>query len=595
MDSKNRRVAPQTRDSGDREKLASGDSAAPKPKATSAKGARALPPIVQEHRKDAPDSWAELQDKLAASAGLSVLLVDGRQPPALVISNNNSICHAFQSSLDYVGLCDPYCGDAHRRALSAGETVQYKCHAGLQCFTMPAPLGGDPRLVTIGGRAFVSGADYRNLVERFRAGELNDLLDSEPFDNVVFADAERLDLLAQRLEKAVRSFNEPPASELSVIEASVEPESETPVSAEQIDLQQEVDRLRVELKRRAQLADSLQNFLERISSSEPDKTYRAILEHSRELLKAERASLWVFDENTNEIILKAAVGFASAGSEVAPKRIGEGISGNVLESGKALVVGDLEVEGFTPAPAERKYQTKSFISYPLTITGRKIGVLNVADKSSQQKFDEVDLSLLQIIGPQVAVALERAGWQERATQFQLMSITDPLTGLLNRRYLEERLADELNRSQRYNYATSCLMIDIDDFKSYNDNNGHQAGDVALKITAHALKSALRSADVACRYGGEEFCILLPQTTLNEAGVIAERMRQRVADKDYPFGKSQPHGNVTISIGVSTFAKHIDTAEKIVAAADRALYSAKTQGKNRIEFYLENVSNSPALQ
>src|SRR6185369_2020564 len=133
------------------------------------------------------------------------------------------------------------------------------------------------------------------------------------------------------------------------------------------------------------------------------------------------------------------------------------------------------------------------------------------------------------------------------------------------RYLEERLTDELNRSERYNYSMSCLMIDIDDFKSYNDRNGHQAGDVALKITAHALKSALRSADVACRYGGEEFCILLPQTTLSEAGVIAERMRLRVAEKVYPFGKSQPMGNVTISIGVSTFARHIDTAEKIIAA------------------------------
>ena len=94
------------------------------------------PHIVQEHPEDAPAGWAAVQDKLAATAGLSVLLVDGRQPPALVASNNNSICHAFQSSLEYVSLCDPYCGDAHRRALSAGSAVQYKCHAGLQCFTM---------------------------------------------------------------------------------------------------------------------------------------------------------------------------------------------------------------------------------------------------------------------------------------------------------------------------------------------------------------------------------------------------------------------------------------------------------------------------
>jgi diguanylate cyclase (GGDEF)-like protein len=199
--------------------------------------------------------------------------------------------------------------------------------------------------------------------------------------------------------------------------------------------------------------------------------------------------------------------------------------------------------------------------------------------------------LLEIIGPQIAVALERAEWQERATQFQLMSITDPLTGLLNRRYLEERLTEELNRSKRYSYSMSCLMIDIDDFKKYNDRNGHQAGDVALKITAHSLKAVLRSADIACRYGGEEFCILLPQTSVTEAGVIAERMRQKVTETDYPYGKSQPMGTVSISIGISTFARHIDTAESVIAAADRALYNAKRQGKNRIEFYVDNLTST----
>jgi diguanylate cyclase (GGDEF)-like protein len=554
-----------------------------------------LPPIVQEHPEDAPAGWVAVQQKLAAAAGLSVLLVDGRQPPALVASNNNSICHAFQSSMEYVALCDPYCGDAHRRALSAGSAVNYKCHAGLQCFTMPVQIGGEQNLAAIGGRAFVNAEDYRNLVDRFRAGELNDLLASEPFDNVIFAEPQRLDQLSERLQRAIRNFN---AASAGPTAAVTETEETIPVSvavgAKAItvegspDLQGEVDRLRSELDHRSQLAESLQRFLERISSREPEKTYKAILKHSMELLSAERASLWVFDEDSNEISLKAAVGFAVSNAEVIPSRMGEGISGGVLASGKALVVGDLERAGLTAAPAERNYRTKSFISYPITMRGRKIGVLNVADKAGDARFDDVDLSLLEILGPQIAVALESAEWHERATQFQLMSITDPLTGLLNRRYLEERLSDELSRSERYNYSMSCLMIDIDDFKSYNDRNGHQAGDVALKITAHALKAALRSADVACRYGGEEFCIVLPQTSLSEAGVIAERMRQRVAEKEYPFGKSQPLGNVTVSIGISTLGKYIDTGEKVIAAADRALYSAKAQGKNRIEFYADNL-------
>jgi diguanylate cyclase (GGDEF)-like protein len=359
----------------------------------------------------------------------------------------------------------------------------------------------------------------------------------------------------------------------------------------QPDLQREVDRLRGELEYRSHLAESLQRFLERISSADPDKTYEAILSHSQELLNAERASVMGFDEGANEIILKAAAGLAADKSEIGPVRLGEGIAGRVLEIGHPLVVANLETAGLAPAPAERNYKTTSFISFPITIGGRKIGVLNATDKAGGGIFNDVDLSLLEIVGPQIAVALERAELQERATQFQLISITDPLTGLLNRRYLEERLTEELNRSKRNNHPVSCLMIDIDDFKKYNDLNGHQAGDVALKITAHCLKSALRSADIACRYGGEEFCILLPQTTVSEAGVIAERMRQRVAETEYPHGKSQPLGSMSISIGISTFARHIDTAESVIEAADRALYSAKSHGKNRIEFYVDNLTGA----
>ena len=625
------------------------------------------PTIPQEHPETAPAGWVDVQEELAESLNLSALLVDGRQPPALAVSNNNSICRAFQSSPAYVRLCDPYCGDAHRRAVSAGSVIQYKCHAGLQCFTMPVKIGRNKDLAVIGGRAFLSVSDYRALVDRFRAGELNDLLSRQPFDNVIFAESQTLEQLSQRLDRATRRFAESEESPKSNVQSSTSAiegsqrfesnrevvevesatdfespgapaddsnlnmsleslreflagmtespeiaapnesgiESETATSERPLadaggsepaapvastpDLQIEIDRLRGELEYRTHLAQSLQSFLERISSTDPEKTYNLILTHSRELLQAERASLWVFDDGSNEIILRAAAGFVDAQKDVGRLRIGEGISGRVLESGQPLIVDNLLAAGLTPAGAERNYKTKSFISYPITMSGRKIGVLNVTDKIGGLAFDAVDLGLLDVIGPQIAVALERAEWQERATQFQLMSITDPLTGLLNRRYLEERLTEELNRSKRYNYPMSCLMIDIDDFKSYNDRNGHQAGDVALKITAHSLKAALRSADIACRYGGEEFCILLPQTSLSEAGVIAERMRQRVTETDYPFGKGQPRGTVSISIGISTFGKNIDTPDSVIAAADRALYNAKHLGKNRIEFYVDSLT------
>jgi diguanylate cyclase (GGDEF)-like protein len=476
--------------------------------------------------------------------------------------------------------------------MSTETVTYYKCHAGLQCFTMPIQIGDQRDLAVIGGRAFVTGAEYRVMAERLLTGDLKDLLGSEPLSNVIFAEPAKLDRLVETLQTSARQITEkgppqrderPRTGSTKTGAAAQTPEISTPAKTS-TDLQREIDQLRGELEYRSQFAESLRHFLERISSTDPQKTYNAILTNSKELLLAERASLLVVDEKANELVLKAGVGIKSKISEVGRIRAGEGVAGAVLESGKALVVENIEKTDVVPAPAERAYKTKSFISYPIRIGGRTIGVLNVTDKSSGEKYDDIDLSLLEIIGPQVALALERAEWQQRATEFQLMSITDPLTGLLNRRYLQERMNEEVNRSRRYDYPMSFLMIDIDDFKSYNDLNGHQAGDQALQITAHCLKVALRSADVACRYGGEEFGVLLPQTPLTEATAIAERMKQRVAETDYPHGKSQPTGGVTISIGISTFNKHVDSPDRIIAAADRALYNAKRKGKNRIELY-----------
>ena len=549
-------------------------------------------PDSMEDREKAPEGWPDTQDGLAATTGLSVLLVDGPQPPAVVVSNNNSICGALQSSPTHKKLCDPYCGVAHRKAVEAGTTVEYKCHAGLQCFVMPVEIAGKGNLAVIGGRAFVRSLDYQKLIERFRTGDLQSIASDHLFRNIIFSERQRVRDLADVAERTARRFR--PADHVPVVKPQVEKALAATASALETvqvpqtkangSLELEVERLRSELEYRNRFADSLQHFLERISSNDPTQTYQSIISNSKDLLRSERASILVLDESANELILKAAIGLATDPSTVSHMRLGEGVSGEVMESGKALMVDDVELSAVTPAPAERLYKTKSFISYPIMIAGRKIGVLNVTDKSEGGKFDDVDLSLLEIIGPQVALALERAEWQERATEFQLMSITDPLTALPNRRYLEERLTEELNRSKRYDYPMSFLMIDIDDFKAYNDNNGHQAGDLALQITAHCLKAALRSADVASRYGGEEFCILLPQTSITEAGVIADRIRHRVATTHFPHGKSQPLGRVTASIGVAAYSEIVNSSEMVIAAADRALYQAKAMGKDRIEFY-----------
>lgn len=531
---------------------------------------------VEDSRQTLPD-WTEVQAKLAGTSGLSLLLVDGVQPPALVVSNNNSICRAIQTSPEHAALCAPYCGDAFRRAQEAGTVTEYRCHAGLHCFAAPVQIGEKRDLAVIGGRAFLEIADYKKAIERLREGDLRELFTEETFENVIFGTAGRLAELASAVERKARDCN-------VVTPATFRIESPREALWEVPDLKREVARLRNQVEHQSKFASSLEYFFERISAAEPQETYVAVLMNSSDLLQAERASLLVYDEATKQLTVKAAVGIPADLADVSSMRLGEGISGEALESRRPFMVEDIAAAGLTPAPAERLYKTNSFISYPITIGARRIGVLNVTDKSGGGSYGEVDLSLLEIVVPQVALALERAEWQEKATQFQLMSITDPLTGLPNRRYLEERLSEEVNRSRRYDQPLSFLMIDIDDFKHYNDRNGHQAGDLALQLAAQELKGTLRSADVASRYGGEEFSVLLPQTSLPEAGVIAERMRERIERTQFPHAKSQPLGAVTISVGVSTFTMTVDTAEQIIFAADRALYEAKSKGKNKISFY-----------
>jgi len=536
--------------------------------------------ILQETPEHAPSGWREVQESVAEASSISLLLVDGQQPPALIVTNNNSICNALQSSPGHVKLCDPYCGEAHARAIDAGTITHYRCHAGLQCFAMPIEIDKTRDLAVIGGRAFVRSSDYRDLVERFRSGDLQKLASEEVFQNVIFVDESALDHAALRLTKAASQFVEQPLQQPPVSETNVQ-EAAVPAT---VDREPRATGLRAspESDRAAGLADSIRRFAELIDASDPIQTYKSIVARSADLMHAERSSLLLFDESANQLTVTAARGIPARLSEVAPVSVGEGIAGAVLRENRPLVATVDELG--RASLAERRYKTKSFISYPITIGERRLGVLNLADKAGGGAYDLHDLTVIDLVAPQIALALERAAWQQRANQFQLMSITDPLTGLHNRRYLEARLAEELSRSKRYNYPLSFMMIDIDDFKLYNDLNGHQAGDRALEITAQSLRAALRKVDVASRYGGEEFSILLPQTSLEEAGVIADRIRRKIMGTSFPHGKTQPLGRVTVSIGLSTFSPSLDSAEGIVRAADRALYHAKSHGKNRAYAY-----------
>jgi diguanylate cyclase (GGDEF)-like protein len=167
--------------------------------------------------------------------------------------------------------------------------------------------------------------------------------------------------------------------------------------------------------------------------------------------------------------------------------------------------------------------------------------------------------------------------RERESQAELerLSITDALTGLYNRRHLMGTLTSEVQRSRRLRRPFSVLLADVDSFKAYNDTHGHQAGDAALGKLADILRQTTRGVDCVARYGGEEFFVMLLETTVATAGIVAERIRARVAAEEFPGGK------VTISIGVAECPGHGDTPDALIASADAALYQAKDEGRDRV--------------
>jgi diguanylate cyclase (GGDEF)-like protein/putative nucleotidyltransferase with HDIG domain len=230
-----------------------------------------------------------------------------------------------------------------------------------------------------------------------------------------------------------------------------------------------------------------------------------------------------------------------------------------------------------------KQGISSVVYLPLSVADRIIGTLVLASRKPNA-YSRSQIRLLEKVALQIAAPIENAQLYARAEQ---KSRIDELTGLYNRRHFEERLKEEIARHSRHDDSFSIFMVDLDNFKTYNDVYGHPAGDSLLGQIGTIIKRCVRDADQAFRYGGDEFVVILPQTAKGDAYVVAERVRQQIADE-----MEKKSVTVTCSIGLASYPADGVIAGELVAGADSALYYAKWTGGNRTYFSSKAASEPP---
>jgi diguanylate cyclase (GGDEF)-like protein len=231
------------------------------------------------------------------------------------------------------------------------------------------------------------------------------------------------------------------------------------------------------------------------------------------------------------------------------------------------------------------------LSVPMLHRSELLGVLNF-ERPQKADFGQDDIEFFTAVADQAAMAVLNARLHEQTVA---LSVTDPLTGVPNRRHLFSQLEAEINRANRFGTQLSMVMIDIDHFKHLNDTAGHSAGDDALRQVCAILKRNVRKVDTLARYGGEEFVVVLPQVPKAEAVEVAEKLRLAVEETLFEYGKTQPAGKVTISVGVSNLPVDATEQARLIDAADSSLYASKRGGRNKVTAYAAGMEMHPGRE
>ena len=296
----------------------------------------------------------------------------------------------------------------------------------------------------------------------------------------------------------------------------------------------------------------------------------------KDLLKIEDFCFMLMDEKDNELKMwKASSDTYECAKDVTFKA-GEGISGIVFQTGEPILINNVNNEERFLSYKGKIPDIGSFLSVPLKLSDNKvIGVLNI-QKREMNAFRENDKTLFRAVAQDIAHTIERSRRYEKA---QKEAMFDDLTALYTRRYFLESCSHEYSKVERYKKNFSIIIADIDYFKYFNDTYGHAMGDEILKKLSSTLKANVRQGDVVCRYGGEEFAILLPGIDKDGATIIAEKLRS-VVEREL-IKETRDSKVVTITAGVATYPEDGKTVEQIILSADKYLYLGKESGRNKV--------------
>ena len=315
------------------------------------------------------------------------------------------------------------------------------------------------------------------------------------------------------------------------------------------------------------------------STLDLQKILQTIMEKISDLLQPDTWSLLMVDEQARELYFEIAIGHGAEKLKDVRLKLGEGIAGWVAGHGEPVLVEDIRRDKRFTARIDEVTQldARSVLCVPIKGREQLLGVIELVNCLGKQSFAEEHIPILGSLTDYAATALENARYVQRIHELTIM---DDCTALYNARHLKFVLDAEIYRSSRYGYEFSVVFIDLDHFKQVNDVYGHLVGSKLLWMIGNTMKRNLRLIDYAFRYGGDEFVVLLPQTSKESALSVARRVKDLLASKVF-FSEENLNIKVTASFGVATFPGDARTPREILRMADEAMYLTKNTARHNI--------------